>query len=187
MASNQTSNYGLNQWEATDQVLRTDFNQDNAKLDAALKAMADGAAAEAAARTAADQELEGRIGLQSIKSVTLGADGTVLEVDLSDIDWSQWKTVYICLDVQGNGYYCSSYGSAYARNESHSIPGKHCLVLWPMYQAESSVGGLFLGYNVPVIVGPCIPYSQFTVYRAITHEISYNIKKGSKITVFGER
>ena len=40
MASNQTENYGLNQWEATDQVLRTDFNTDNAKIDAALKELA---------------------------------------------------------------------------------------------------------------------------------------------------
>ena len=36
MATNQTTNYHLNQWEPTDQVLRTDFNADNAKLDAAL-------------------------------------------------------------------------------------------------------------------------------------------------------
>ena len=37
MASGQTSNYGLNQWAAEDPVLRTDFNQDNAKLDAVLE------------------------------------------------------------------------------------------------------------------------------------------------------
>ena len=37
MASNYTSNYGLCQWEATDQVLRTEFNEDNAKVDAALQ------------------------------------------------------------------------------------------------------------------------------------------------------
>ena len=36
MAANQTTNYQLNQWEATDQILRTDFNADNAKVDAAL-------------------------------------------------------------------------------------------------------------------------------------------------------
>ena len=41
MASNQTTNYGLNQWEATDQVLRTDFNADNQKIDAALKGLAE--------------------------------------------------------------------------------------------------------------------------------------------------
>ena len=37
MASNQTSNYGLCQWEATDRVLHTDFNEDNQKIDTALK------------------------------------------------------------------------------------------------------------------------------------------------------
>ena len=36
MASNYTEHIGLCQWEATDQVLRTEFNQDNAKVDAAL-------------------------------------------------------------------------------------------------------------------------------------------------------
>ena len=36
MASNHTQHYGLCQWEATDAVLRTDFNQDNAKIEAAL-------------------------------------------------------------------------------------------------------------------------------------------------------
>ena len=41
MASNYTENYGLCQWEATDNFVRTEFNQDNARIDAALKA-ADG-------------------------------------------------------------------------------------------------------------------------------------------------
>ena len=36
MASNYTSNYNLCQWEADDKVLRTEFNADNAKIDAAL-------------------------------------------------------------------------------------------------------------------------------------------------------
>lgn len=39
MATNHTSNYQLNQWAATDQVLRTDFNADNAKVDSALKGL----------------------------------------------------------------------------------------------------------------------------------------------------
>lgn len=41
MASNYTENYGLCQWEATDQVLREEFNQDNAKMDETLKTLAD--------------------------------------------------------------------------------------------------------------------------------------------------
>lgn len=36
MASGQTEHYGLNQWEARDQVLREEFNADNRKLDEAL-------------------------------------------------------------------------------------------------------------------------------------------------------
>lgn len=36
MASNYTSNYGLCQWDETDQVLREEFNQDHLKVDTAL-------------------------------------------------------------------------------------------------------------------------------------------------------
>ena len=36
MASGQTEHYGLNQWEAQDQVLREEFNADNLKLDTIL-------------------------------------------------------------------------------------------------------------------------------------------------------
>ena len=41
MSTNHTTNYNLNQWEATDKVLRAEFNEDNAKIDAALKSNAD--------------------------------------------------------------------------------------------------------------------------------------------------
>ena len=47
MATNQTANYDLNQWLSTDQVLRTDFNADNAKLDAVLAGLAETAAGKA--------------------------------------------------------------------------------------------------------------------------------------------
>ena len=41
MATNQTTNYQLNQWESTDAVQRVDFNADNAKVDAALETLSD--------------------------------------------------------------------------------------------------------------------------------------------------
>ena len=41
MATNQTTNYQLNQWEPTDAVQRVDFNADNAKVDTALKSLSD--------------------------------------------------------------------------------------------------------------------------------------------------
>ena len=37
MASNHTTNLKLNQWAASDAILRADFNNDNAKIDAAYK------------------------------------------------------------------------------------------------------------------------------------------------------
>ena len=40
----KTEHYQLNQWEAADQVRRTDFNADNAKIDAALAGKADNSA-----------------------------------------------------------------------------------------------------------------------------------------------
>lgn len=45
MFLNQTANYGLSQWEATDRILMEDFNSDNTKTDAALKENADNIAA----------------------------------------------------------------------------------------------------------------------------------------------
>ena len=39
MSSSQTENYHLNQWTADDPVCRSDFNEDNQKLDAALAAL----------------------------------------------------------------------------------------------------------------------------------------------------
>lgn len=38
---NKTTNYQLNQWEASDDFLRTDFNEDNAKIEAALDTKAE--------------------------------------------------------------------------------------------------------------------------------------------------
>ena len=52
---NRTNNYNLCQWEETDRVQRTDFNEDNAKIDAAVKAVdrrVDGLEASKADKTA---------------------------------------------------------------------------------------------------------------------------------------
>lgn len=40
MASQHTQTYDLNQWQATDPVIREDFNADNRKVDAALLSLA---------------------------------------------------------------------------------------------------------------------------------------------------
>ena len=87
MATNHTTNYELNQWISTDQVLRTDFNADNAKLDAALAGKAEAetvsalqtAVASKAAQTALDL-LETRVAeLEALPRLVTGTytgDGT---------------------------------------------------------------------------------------------------------------
>ena len=49
MASNHTQHYALNRWDLEDQIVMDDFNEDNAKIDAALH---DNAAALSALQTA---------------------------------------------------------------------------------------------------------------------------------------
>ena len=75
----KTTNYQLNQWAKSDRVMMDDFNADNAKLDAALKANADAIAETAAA-----------FPLVKIKEVTLGADTAQWDIDVSDINIAQY-------------------------------------------------------------------------------------------------
>ncbi|MCI9671974.1 MAG: hypothetical protein HFF49_10580 [Lawsonibacter sp.] len=49
MPTKRTPNYNLSQWERDDRVLMEDFNADNAKIDAAIKAHADALAGLTAA------------------------------------------------------------------------------------------------------------------------------------------
>lgn len=120
MASNQTKNYGLNQWERTDKVVMEDFNADNAAIDAALGA-AD-ARAEALAKSKADQSalaalqtavngkasqsdltslqntvsaVSARAGSRVLASNTLWSSSGVLTLNLSGVDWSQYS-ILVC-------------------------------------------------------------------------------------------
>ena len=51
MSTNHTTNYQLSQWVKSDKELMDDFNADNAKIDAALKAETDARAAAVAGLT----------------------------------------------------------------------------------------------------------------------------------------
>jgi len=100
MASNYTSNYSLCQWEASDKVLRTEFNADNAKIDAAIKAV--------------DSRVDGKasnLALSSLQSTVNGlknskADKTALDSVKTTV--SQHTST---LDKKGN---CQIYTTSYA-------------------------------------------------------------------------
>lgn len=70
MATNHTENYNLNLWEPTDTFLRTEFNENTQKLDAALKSEAD-------ARTAADAALQAAVNTKADASTVTALTQTV--------------------------------------------------------------------------------------------------------------
>lgn len=78
MASNYTKNYALCQWEETDQVLRTEFNEDNTKIEAAL-VKHDAALSEnmQAIRTEADNRAEA---INSLSTALAGKGNCKVEV-----------------------------------------------------------------------------------------------------------
>ena len=71
----KTTNYQLNQWDPTDRVLRTDFNSDNQKIDAAI--------AEAKAASS----------YVKIKELTVSTAAAAVDLDVSDVDFSQFMKV----------------------------------------------------------------------------------------------
>ena len=74
---NHTQNYNLNQWAKSDQVKMEDFNADNAKIDAAIKAEADARTALAAqvAQKASTSALNALSATVSGHTTTLGKKG----------------------------------------------------------------------------------------------------------------
>lgn len=109
---NHTPNYQLTQWEKDDRIMMEDFNGDNAKIDAALKANADAVSAlqigkaDAAETSAAITAVE-----QSVKFVKLGsgsaaaADASV-SFDLANISLSDYTALLVAASCS------SSRGSA---------------------------------------------------------------------------
>ena len=73
MATNQTINYHLNQWEPTDQVLRTEFNADNVKIETAL---------------------DGKLStIEVVAEITTTSNSMYFSLDLTRVDWNQWSIV----------------------------------------------------------------------------------------------
>ncbi|MDE6902753.1 MAG: hypothetical protein K2P22_08430 [Lachnospiraceae bacterium] len=77
MASNYTRNYNLCQWEASDKVLRTEFNADNAKIDAALAGKASVSSLNSL-KTQLDSKAD-KTALDSLKSTVTSQTGTLAQ------------------------------------------------------------------------------------------------------------
>ncbi len=125
MPSNYTEHYQLNQWEAEDAVRRVDFNADNAKIDAALKAV--------------DQRLDGKADASVVDglSQTVAGHAGTLSSHAGSISHLGNCQVY-------NGSYTGDGGAA----KSLTFPGYPVFVLIQ----DAGYGNQFLlrGANRPV-------------------------------------
>ena len=98
-----TENYHLPEWEATDRVLRTDFNKTFKDIDDALKANADAIDAEEAAREAAVTELANRSRFTKLAEVNITANTDPVTISLAGIDWNQWDKVHMDFLITNSG------------------------------------------------------------------------------------
>ena len=167
MATNQTTNYQLNQWEPIDQVLRTDFNADNAKLDAALKSLSDqviqkadastvsslsqtvaakaeqnALTEEINARTAADTVLAQKAGMQLIQQIQLVESDGYVNQPLS-IDWDQWGIIWLVLRPK---FSVTTPYSAYFIPQPYiyweeNIYGDLAVQLHPFFHSDMEING----------------------------------------------
>ena len=178
MSTNHTTNYNLCQWEATDQVQRTDFNQDNAKIDAALAS---------------------RLGpVEIIKTVTLStaSDQDDLTMDLTDVNWDQWSLVLVELrctfsnSIEEKFVYLSLGGASFAGHTGTSFayrlpPGPILMALFPSRDASRLVTALsFPGGDTGLSAAT---YSQIQNIQVLSNQSSLHrhITGVGSLTLYG--
>ena len=163
----KTINYQLNQWAAGDKVQRVDFNADNAKLDAALKANADAitaevsardkavaaevsartaaVSAEVSARTAAVAALEDKTKLHTIKTMTFSRTTSNVAISLKGIDWGQWKVVATVIHADMDSGTCRLYPSGSTQDTSIlSYSNDFLIIQFPLHQSGLPFSGIIL-------------------------------------------
>ncbi len=181
MASNHTEHFSLNQWIPDDQVNRTDFNEDNAKIDAVL-----GSIHQALCRP------------QWLFTAVIESDTSMYDLDLSSIHWEDWSIIALTFDhlpynslddkaevscrLNGVGPAHSSMGQGYF---SHTSAYPFILAIFPLHAPERKVTGLCFGNPGGYCLGEC-NYSDLTFLRFQYHS-NYQLQKGQEIAVFGIR
>ncbi|MEG1988186.1 MAG: hypothetical protein RR035_03300 [Oscillibacter sp.] len=164
-----TTNYHLNQWDPGDRLLRTDFNGDNGKIDAAIHAAENRISSFSnqlsntvsnvnsqisSAISTVDNKitaLENRTGTRLLRDVTTTATATSVDFYLNDMDWNAWSAIYIRLDpitTTGNVLQVSINRNAnlsIAYGNTDSVHNEFALyALYPLYDRRHIVTGLSL-------------------------------------------
>jgi len=131
MASNQTSNYKLNQWAAEDRIIREEFNSDNQKIETALTSIQ--ATAAKVSSKADTSTLNSKIATVNSQISTVEAKipkivtGTYIGDDAEKRTISLGftpKAVYVCRET-GLTYSTSSSGYIYGGLALSGAPIRH--------------------------------------------------------------
>lgn len=212
MASKQTTNYALPQWEANDLIRRADFNDLTQKLDAALAAETaerkgavsaeatarqNAVSAEAGARQSADAALQTRVAmletktaLQTLKTHTVSSATSSVTLSLSDIAFASYKAVHIELALSGTGYWYPMFNTT-ALSGFSIVTARRCrITLLPLYDGALTVSGFLIGAGAPQPLGTSeVKYAALTSLRLCagpSTATTFNVT-GGRITVYGEK
>ena len=127
----QTSQFHLNQWELTDRIRMEDFNGDNQKLETALASLAAADAAEQQARTAQDAAIRREaaaaaeaVPLVKLLEVPVTQEAAQVDVDVSQIDFTQYTEVWI-VPILSTAYHYIYLRCNNIATDSYFHPGTH--------------------------------------------------------------
>ena len=195
MASSCTTNYQLNQWEAADKVLREEFNQDNAKIDAALaQEKAERMAADQAeqeARVAAVADLEERVALRELYRFTVNSSNQAgtLYITPEGVNFGQWKCVHILFSpVLPDGITYSSTMNHSAKYElGDNMTGKLHVQMFPMWDGTRMVCGFVWKSGPELFFYADLSYDGITKFsfQAESHSVN-KFLSGTQVIFLGE-
>ena len=184
MFLNQTANYGLSQWEATDRILMENFNSDNSKIDAALKAQADTL-----------ESLSQKAGGRLLGTLKASASGTTCEFRLDGVDWSAWREVHLVADPYtdsgavvtvyacgSNAVMCVLSGNTSADRAQHASLGH--MVLYPLFDPRNRATVIDLCEGEMRDVG--YQFSNLTYVRMIVNN-GHTLKAGTALEIWGAK
>ena len=178
MASSYTENYGLCQWEPGDSFVRTEFNQDNARIDAALAGLAGS-----------------RLGKsQVLYTQTLEAVTSSITLDFSQLDWDEWECLgafldhpsgddgHMCCTLNGGAGAISGHCSAHNSMFVYAPVGPVTVFLFPRHDKTNPIhGASFEG-------GTAVGDSTFQNLTALNFVISgnpYHLQSGARVILWG--
>lgn len=172
---NQTPNYALPSWEATDRILMEDFNDMTEKVDAAIA---------------------GRLGRsQLLQTITPEHNASSVRISLESMNWNDWEVVLVhahCTGVSNNTDklltcgVCDGRKSAYCSAGSSLLqcpPSPVLLVLLPRHDASRNVLAFYVGASSGM-GWTDFSFSQLTALN-FSALYDWDFSSDQKITVWG--